>query len=125
MNAQARCTTHHSPQNLTRCQRRKVQRMQARSPSWTKNCNLSGFRQQTGLRSCLFRTKNCYPQKSHCTSCNHWLRLHNCKKPLSMRDRGSFCVREEKRRKIYFSVGILTTAQKNRKRRKRYDDHDK
>ena len=45
-------------------------------------------------------------------------------KPLSMQDRGSFCVRKEKRRQIYFSVGILTTAQKNCKRRKRYDDHD-
>ena len=69
-------------------------------------------------------TKNSYPQKNHCTSCNYWLRLHNCKKPLSMQDRGSFCVRKEKRREIYFSVDILTTAQKNCKRRKRYDDHD-
>ena len=64
-------------------------------------------------------TKNCYPQKNHCTSCNHWLRLHNYKKPLSMRDRGSFYVRKEKRQQIYFAIDILTTAQKNRKRRKR------
>jgi len=29
-----------------------------------------------------------------------------------MQDRGSFCVRKEKRPQIYFSVGILTTAPK-------------